>query len=419
MLYNSNNCPVISLQKIVGKGYSEFWNSRKRYIVCKGSRASKKSKTAALWHIVHLMKYPGANALVVRKTERTLRDSCFSELKWAINRLAVNQFWKITTTPLEMTFLPNGNKILFRGLDDPLKLTSITVDSGALCFLWIEEAYEIQREDDFNYIDECLRGQLPPGLWKRVTILFNPWQEAHWLKKRFFDNPDQDTLALTTTYKNNEWLDQQDIAFFENMKLTNPRRYNVAALGNWGISEGLVFNNFVENNFDIDQVKLYNDAKPIFGLDFGYVNDETAFCCSLICPLRKEIYIFDEIYKKNLSNEKIFELIAKKGYAKEIITADSAEPKSIDRLRLLGLARIRPSRKGPDSVINGIDFLSDFKILVKPYCVNFLTEIQNYCWLQDKFGRSVNKPVDDFNHLIDALRYSCEEFIIGTKFSFT
>ena len=192
--------------------------------------------------ITNMMKYPDANTLVVRKTYRTLKDSCFTELKWAIHRLGVDAFWDIKESPLEMTYKPTGQKIYFRGLDDPLKVTSITVDQGVLCWMWIEEAYEISSEDDFNMLDESIRGAIPEGsdLFKQITVTFNPWNEHHWLKKRFFDNPDDETLALTTNYKCNEWLDKADLKVFETMRKQNPRRYAVAGLGDWGIVDGLV-----------------------------------------------------------------------------------------------------------------------------------------------------------------------------------
>ena len=174
----------LSLQDVVGKGYAEFWNSRKRYVVCKGSRGSKKSKTAALWHIVRMMQYPLSNTLVVRKTERTLRDSCFSDLIWAIERLGVSKYWKETTSPLELVYKPTGQKILFRGLDNPLKITSISVPHGFVCFVWIEEAYEVSKEEDFDILDESIRGELPEGYFKRITLTFNPWSQRHWLKSR-------------------------------------------------------------------------------------------------------------------------------------------------------------------------------------------------------------------------------------------
>lgn len=408
----------VSLKDIVGKGYKEFWNTKKRYVVCKGSRASKKSKTAALWHIVHIMQHPGANALVIRKTERTLRDSCYADLKWAINRLGVDSYWKATLSPLELVYLPTKQRIIFRGLDDPLKLTSISTECGSICFVLIEEAYEITKEEDFDFIDESIRGELQDGLWKRITIILNPWSDSHWIKKRFFDNPDDDVLAMTTTYKINEFLDEADIKLFEKMKINNPRRYKTAALGEWGISEGLIYENFIEKWFDINEIKNMTNSKVCFGLDFGYVNDATALFCGIIFEQEKLLYVFDELYEKNLSNEKIAEKIFKMGYSKEKIIADSAEPKSIDRLYDLGIRGIKAARKGKDSIMNGIDYLQDFKIIVHPICVNFLLEIQNYAWQTDKNGKQINKPIDDFNHLMDAMRYATEDFAKGDIFSF-
>lgn len=409
----------ISLKKVVGKKYNRFWHFKGRYRIVKGSRASKKSKTAALWYITNMMKYPDANTLVIRKTFRTLKDSCFTELKWAINRLCVQDFWKITESPLEMTYLPTGQKIYFRGLDDPLKVTSITVEVGNLCWMWIEEAYEIMKESDFDMLDESIRGEVPEGLFKQITMTFNPWNEHHWIKKRFFDvPPDPDILALTTNYLCNEWLDAADRKVFETMKKNNPRRYRVAGLGDWGIVEGLIFENWEEKAFSLEEIRQTKGIKSAFGLDFGYTNDPSALWCGMVDLNNKVIYVFDEMYQEGMSNEAIYEEITKMGYRKERIRADSAEPKSIDRLRTLGLVNIRAARKGKDSVNNGIDFIQDFKIVIHPKCVNFLTEISNYTWDTDKFGKKVNKPIDDFNHLMDAMRYALEEFVKGKSFSF-
>lgn len=409
----------ISLKKAVGQGYNRFWHFKGRYRVVKGSRASKKSKTTALWYITNMMKYPGANTLVVRKTFRTLKDSCFTELKWAINRLCVQDHWKITESPLQMTYIPTGQTIYFRGLDDPLKVTSITVDVGSLCWMWIEEAYEILKEDDFNILDESIRGQVEDGLFKQITLTFNPWNEHHWIKSRFFDAPpDPDILALTTNYLCNEWLDAADKKVFDTMKKNNPRRYRVAGLGDWGIVEGLVFENWEEKAFNLDDIKKIKGIKSAFGLDFGYTNDPSAFWCGMIDLEGKTIYVFDEMYKQGMQNEAIHKEIHSMGYSKEKITADSAEPKSIDRLRDLGLPHIKGARKGKDSVNNGIDFIQGFKIVIHPRCVNFLTEISNYTWDVDKFGKKLNKPIDDFNHLMDAMRYALESFVKGETFSF-
>lgn len=410
----------LRLPDVVGKGYGTFWRFKGRYRVCKGSRASKKSKTTALNSITRLMEYPQANLLCVRKTYRTLKDSCFTELKWAIHRLGVDAWWDIKESPLEMTYKPTGQKILFRGLDDPLKVTSITVEVGVLCWLWIEEAYEISSEADFDTLDESIRGEVPPGLFKQITLTFNPWNEHHWIKHRFFDAaPDPDILAMTTNYTCNEWLDAADKKVFETMKRNNPRRYRVAGLGDWGIVEGLVYENWEERLFSIDEVRKTPGIKSAFGLDFGYTNDPTALFCGLIDTSSKTLWVFDEIYKPGMSNEDIAAAVTEAGYAKERIRADSAEPKSIDRLYALGLAHIRRARKGKDSINNGIDFIQDYKIFIHPRCTNFLTEIGNYTWDTDtKTGKKLNRPIDDFNHLMDAMRYALEEYSAGPNYSF-
>lgn len=412
----------VNLPEIVGGAYGTYWRHKKRYRVCKGSRASKKSKTTALWYITNMMKYPQANTLVVRKTYRTLKDSCFTELKWAIHRLGVDAYWEIKESPLEMTYTNKyggQQKIYFRGLDDPLKVTSITVEYGCLCWMWLEEAYEISSEADFNMLDESIRGSVPDGLFKQITITLNPWNEHHWIKKRFFDNPDDETLAMTTNYLCNEFLDEADRKVFETMKKNNPRRYRVAGLGEWGIVEGLIYENWEEKAFDINEIRGQQGIESFFGLDFGYTNDPTALFCGLIDSRNKIIYVFDEMYQNGMSNEKIADEITKMGYAKERIRADSAEPKSIDRLYDLGLRRITRARKGKDSINSGIDFLQDYKIIVHPRCTNFITEISNYTWDTDaKTGKKLNKPIDDFNHLMDAMRYAAEDYSMGDAVGF-
>ena len=406
----------VYLPEVIGKGYGTYWNYKGRYRVVKGSRASKKSTTTALNMIYRIMTYPNSNGLVIRKVFRTIKDSCFSQLKWAIHRLKVDKYWKATNSPLELTYLPTGQKILFRGLDDPLKVTSVAVDKGSLCFLWIEEAYEIMSEDDFNMLDESIRGQVPDGLFKQITLTLNPWNDRHWIKKRFFDTEDKDILAITTNYKCNEWLDESDLKVFETMKTHNPKRYRVAGLGEWGVVDGLVYENVREDRFNKEDVIRNNpDIKPVFGLDFGYTNDPTALFCGLLDLENYKIYVFDELYEKGLSNKNIYKEIEKMEYRKEKIIADSAEPKSIDELKDLGLYRISPAKKGKDSILNGVQFIQNFQIIVHPRCVNFMTEITNYQWAKDKFNKAINEPIDDFNHLMDAMRYAVEPYIRNRK----
>ena len=296
-----------------------------------------------------------------------------------------------------------------------MKVTSITVDVGVLCWAWLEEAYEVMKEDDFNVLDESIRGEVPEGLFKQWTITFNPWNEHHFLKKRFFDAPpDSDILAMTTNYKCNEWLDAADIKVFEDMKKRNPRRYAVAGLGGWGIVDGLVYENWKEEAFDIDKVRQQPGIVSAFGLDFGYTNDPSTLFCGLLDQKEKRLFVLDEMYEKGLSNKRIAEKVQSMGYGKERITADSAEPKSIDELKTLGL-RVKGAAKGKDSITNGIQWIQDLEIIIHPRCVNFLTEISNYTWDTDKFGNRLNVPIDDFNHLMDAMRYALEKYITGSK----
>ena len=412
------NKTVLKMSDFVGKGYNEFWKFKGRYRIVKGSRASKKSKTTVLWFISNLSKekYKEANLLVIRKTFRTLKDSCFADLKWAINRLGLQHVWIPKESPLEIVNHETGQKIIFRGLDDPLKVTSITVDVGYLCWLWIEEAYEIMNESDFDTIDESIRGEVPDPLFKQVTMTFNPWNEHHWIKARFFDAaPDTDILALTTNYLCNEWLDEADKKVFERMKVNNPRRYRVAGLGDWGIVDGLVYENWKEQPFSLAEIqKQYPGLKSGFGLDYGYTNDPSAAFIGFIDLESKTIFVWDEMYEKGLSNKKIFNNIVSMGYGKDRFTGDSAEPKSNAELQDYGL-RIKGAEKGKDSVNNGIQWIQDCTIIIHPRCVNFLTEISNYTWQRDKFGKKLNVPIDDFNHLMDAMRYGFEQFIKNNK----
>ena len=413
------NKSVRKISEFVGGGYNEFWKFKGRYRVCKGSRASKKSKTTALWYASWLNKkgYEQANLIVFRKTYRTIKDSCFTDLKWALDRLGVIDEWNITLSPLEMTRKRTGQKILFRGLDDPLKVTSITVEKGYLCWAWLEEAYEVMKEDDFNVLDESIRGECPSPLFKQWTITFNPWNERHWLKSRFFDNPDSETLAITTNYMCNEWLDAADIRVFEDMKKRNPRRYAVAGLGGWGIVDGLIYENWREEAFDHNSERFkqeHPDLLSAFGLDFGYTNDPSTLFCGLLDLKRKQLFVFDEMYEKGLSNRRIADKVTSMGYGKERITADSAEPKSIDELKGMGL-RVQGAAKGKDSIQNGIQWIQDLEIIIHPRCVNFLTEISNYTWETDRFGVKLNVPIDDFNHLMDAMRYALEKYINNNK----
>ena len=400
----------INLKDKIGRGYATFWNFKGRYRVCKGGRGSKKSTTTAQWIIYNMMKMPLANTLVVRQTFNTHLDSTWVQLKWATQQLGVAHLWTFSKSPLKATYNPTGQVILFRGLDDPMSITSITVPVGYLCWCWFEEAYQVKSEDAFNKVDMSIRGELPDGYFKQITLTFNPWSDKHWLKKRFFDEPnDEDKLAMTTNYLCNEWLGEDDIKLFSHMEAKFPKRYRVEGLGDWGIIDGLIFDNWKIEEFDHTKIK----GELLIGLDFGFVNDPTALICSILDEQNKKLYIFDEHCQKGMLNDAIAQMIINKGYGKSTIIADSAEQKSIEEIKRKGIYRIKPATKGGGSIVQGIQQLLQYDIIVHPSCEETIKELENYAWDVDKEGTGVNKPIDAYNHCIDALRYSLQ--CVGQK----
>ena len=408
---------IISLQKVIGKGYADFWNTKKRYRACKGSRGSKKSKTTALNMIERLYEYPESNGLCVRRFSNTLRDSVFSDLKWAIHRLGLDSYFDCAVSPMQITRRSTGQKILFRGLDNGLKITSISVDKGYLCFVWIEEAYEIFDESDFNKLDMSIRGEVPEGYFKQITLTFNPWSATSWLKKRFFDNPDDNTFVKTTTWQCNEWLDEADRKIFLDMKEKNPRRYRIEGNGDWGIAEGLIYENVVfDEVFDVEELRKKEGVKAAFGNDFGFT-DPNAFICCLVDNADMRIYIFDEWYQPGVPHPVLAPTLPTLGYGSQQIICDCADAKSIAELRDEGI-HAEPSRKGKDSVNHGIQLIQNYQIVVHPKCVEFRKEIENYCWKKDSSGRLKDEPEHDFSHGMDAMRYGVSKVLRPAVFSF-
>lgn len=405
----------LRISELIGGGYNDFWNCKLRYRCCKGSRGSKKSKTAALQRVVRILKYPLANYLCVRRYQNTLRNSIYADTKWAISRLGLDHLFDCTVSPMEITYIPTGQKILFRGLDDGLKITSITVEKGVLCFVDIDEAYEIS-EDDFNKLDMSIRGEVPEGYFKQITLLFNPWSALSWLKKRFFDNPDENTFTKTTTWECNEWLDDADRNLFMIMKRDNPRRYRIEGDGDWGIAEGQIYTNYKMEAFNVDEVRQIAGIKAAFNLDFGFT-DPNAFVCELVDNTNMKIYIFDEWYQTGVTNKVIADQIKRMGYGNQRIICDCAEPKSIAELQDEGIYA-EPSRKGKDSVNHGIQLIQNYEIIIHPRCVEVYKEISNYCWAKDKDGKPTNKPDHEFSHGMDSIRYGVSKILMPDTFSF-
>ena len=243
--------------------------------------------------------------------------------------------------------------------------------------------------------------------------MYNPVSKANWVYKMFHENGCPDNCkVIHTTWKDNKFLPQSYIDNLMQMAKTNPVYFKIYAEGEFATLDKLVYPSEMWRVDFFDTYKLRKDPNytAVFGGDFGYVNDEATLVASFVNQKEKKIYVFDEHYEKGMTNEDIYNMVVNKGYAKEVITFDSAEPKSIDHLKKLGLYRVRAARKGKDSILNGIDFIQQFQVVVHPKCKNFIMELENYTWKKDKMTNEyINTPIDSFNHLLDAWRYSLEE----------
>ena len=418
---------VYNLPEIIGKGYGTIFNFKGRYLANKGGRASKKSKTYAIRDVYNIMKYPDSNLLIIRRTGNTLRTSCLAEIEWAINRLGVQNYWKITTSPMQAIYTPTGQKIIFRGMDDPLKLTSISVPVGYLCWLRIEEAYEIMDESAFDKLDLSIRGKLPDHLWKQITLSFNPWNDTHWIYARFFerfgkDNYEklltgiqihgeiEDILAVTTNYLKNEFLDGADLKVYNKMKTDNPERYKVEGLGFWGVIEGVVFENWRSEWFDIKDIE-YRAEYVKAGADYGWSDPNTFICGAIVGD---DLYIYNEYYQpRRTGNDLARELAEYKNRYK--IIGDSADQSKINDLDRAGYD-IEAAKKGAGSINAGISTMKNYKIIIHPDCVHTIMEFSLYSYMKSPLtGKSIDKPIDMHNHMIDSIRYSLEEITFNGR----
>jgi phage terminase large subunit len=380
-----------------------------RYEIVWGGAGSGKSHVTARKILYRLLKesHVKHNFLVIRKVDRTIKRSVFALVKNIISMWGLSDEFDINLTDKTMVYKPTGSQIMFSGLDDVEKLKSIE----GVTSIWCEEATELNQED-FEQLDLRLRGNT--GALKQITLTFNPISEQHWIKKVFFDDPIDGVFTLKTTFLDNSFIDDEYKMVMENKKKTNLRYYNIYALGNWGVADGLIFNNVTSRLIKQDEVQ---GLEYVQGLDFGYTNDPSAFNQTYIDMKNKKIFVYDGFYRKGMSNAEIAQGIKNMQGHRHLTTADSSEPKSIDYIKTKGV-NIRGAMKGPGSISTGIDFLLEFEIIVNAHLVEFMVEFSNYCWGTDKDGKATNKPADDFNHFIDGLRYACEHHTRNNGFVF-
>ena len=391
-------------------GFKEVNQSRKRYIVMKGSAGSGKSVDTAQNYILRLMKDKGRNLVAMRKSDITNRDSTFAELTGAIYRMFGDKaelYWQINKSPLKLTCKANGNQIIFRGMNDDKqreKLKSITFQKGKLTDVWLEEATEFTQAD-LEIIDDRLRGELPEGQFYQIRLTFNPVNKSHWIKKIFFDIPDPNVLTHHSTYLGNRFIDDAYRARMERRKLVDPEGYMIYGLGEWGEIGGLILHNWEirdvsENLNDYDDIAI--------GQDFGF-NHANAIL--LLGWKDDDIYIIDEIYLHEKSTDEIIVEAAKHDFPKKKqMWCDSAEPDRIKEWTKAGYRAKGVDKGGSKGSVNAqIDWLKQRKIFVHPRCINTIKEMQQWKWKKDeRSGEYLDEPVPIMDDAMAALRYGVE-----------
>lgn len=338
--------------------------------------------------------------LVIRKFGTTLKDSVFDLILSILKKWKIYDYCKVNLSTYTIT-LPNGSMFLCKGFDDPEKIKSIT----DITDIWVEEGTELS-EDEYTQLDLRLRASVE---FLQLFISFNPVSKANWVFKRWFSEGaiyDKDrTKILHTTYKDNRFLPEDYIRALEEKARTNYVYYRIYALGEFASLDKLVFSNWKVEDFDY--TKLVGELAV--GMDFGFVNDVSTIVASVINEEAKTIHVFKTWGDTNKTNEELAAIITSLGFRKSVIIADAAEPKSIEEIKRQGVQRIKACTKGPDSILHGIQKLQQYTIYVHSSCGGIITEFENYAWQKDKkTNEYINKPIDEFNHYIDALRYSLQ-----------
>lgn len=373
-----------------------------RFLVFYGGAGSGKSHFIAQ-RLVYKALRSKRKILVLRKVNRTTKASTFQLLLDTINQFGITNYCVINRTDFTIT-LPNGSMFLCMGLDDPEKIKSIT----GLTDAWLEEATEFSL-DDFSQVN--LRVRDPKAEDQEIILSLNPVSKANWCYLHFFaENPELDEFRKTvrivhTTYKDNPHLPEAYVQALLMMKATNEVYYKIYALGEFGSLDKLIYNNWQKMDFDPDTIK----GVALCGLDFGYTNDPTAFTASTLVESERRIYVFKEWGGTGYLNDAIADQIKEMGFAKSIICADSAEQKSIDEIKRLGIPRIKPCVKGKGSVLQGIQKLQQYELVIHPSCVNVIEELENYAWKKDRqTNEYINEPAEGYDHYMDSLRYSLQ-----------
>lgn len=389
--------------------YPQLFNYDTRINVYYGGGGSGKSHFVVQKMVLKALKFEKRRILVIRKVGKDIRESIFALTKRVISDWGLYDKCKVNKSDLTIE-LPNKSVFIFKGLDDEERIKSIdNIDD-----IVVEECTELDGHE-FTQLNLRLRSKNP---YNQIHVMFNPVSKDNWVFKEWFSeeteqprNDLKNTIVIKSTYKDNKFLPQSYTDYLEGLKNVKPIYYRIYALGEFATLDKLIYTNWEECNFNWRE-KLREDRslRAIFGLDFGYTNDPSAFICALLDDRKKEIWIFEEMYEKGLTNDDLAEKIINMGYKKERIVCDGAEPKSVAELNKYGLNRAIAYKKSKGSILQGIQLVQQYKIYVNGECKNTINELKNYTWKKDKSTNMyVNVPIDKYNHLLDALRYTISE----------
>lgn len=395
------------LPELTNEKYLPLYENRDRYLLLYGGAGSGKSHFAAQKLLIRILvaikRGYKEKFLVLRKTQPALRKSVFALLNSYIDRWGISKIMQVNKTDMTFTFA-GGSEILCGGLDDPEKLKSI----DGITSIWIEEPTELSKED-FMQVNLRLRGETPS--YKQIILSFNPILRISWLHTYFFENSTPESTHIChSTYLDNRFIDAEYIDVLKNYENQDYTYYQIYTLGQWGMLQNLIFTNWTVK--DIPCQDQYYDS-VLNGLDFGF-NHPSALV--RVGVRDDELYIFDELYEKGLTNNELISLVKEKRI-RQVITADSAEPARIEEFRKAGIA-IKPSIKGPGSVKDGIDWVKRHKVYIHPRCVNTIKEISSYKYKEDKNGNVFDEPVPFNDDAMAALRYAVEELVTSIEIEF-
>lgn len=410
------------LSDVILPTFFDFWKATKlayTFYVAKGGRNSSKSTTISIVIILGLIAFP-INALAIRKVAATLQDSVYEQLKEATILLGVTNEFKFGLSPLKITYLERGNYILFRGVDKPEKLKSIKSSQFPIAWIWIEEITEFKTEEEIQVvIDSILREALPDGIAYKFFFSYNPpKRKQHWVNKKYETQfIDKDTYVHSSDYRGNHYLSKQTLFSIELMRKKNYRKYEWIYLGK-PIGGGVVpFDNLVFRRISDEEIKSFDTIRQ--GLDWGYAVDPLAFGRWHYDRTRRKVYLFDEIYGVQLSNKWLANELISRKYHRDLITADSEDPKSIAELQSYGI-NIKKAKKGPGSREYGEKWLNDLEeIIIDPYrCPNAAREFESIDYQIDKDGNLLPKLEEKDDHTIDMGRYTFEDDMMGSTWLF-